>query len=226
MERFLNVLDILKLTIVLTIVALIAGLAIAFTNAQTEEKIALQQKLSQQTALEAVLPKGVQIIEKSGQAPLPSQYWVAVRDQDTVAYAIKGSNRGYSSSIQYIVGVRPDGEIVGVNILSQSETPGLGTRVTEEVSEKYFWNGLWGPKDAIDPWFTQQFVGLNATEDIELAETAEWHTLSEQQREELKSQNEITAITGATISTQAVSEGVEKTVSKYLPVLTNAEDDQ
>ncbi len=219
-------LDIIKLAVVLTIVALIAGLAIAFTNAQTEEKIERQQRLAQQAALEAVLPKGTEIVEKTGQDPKPQQYWVAVRDGDTVAYALAGSNRGYSSSIQYIVGVRPGGEIVGVNILSQSETPGLGTRVTEEVSKKYFWNGLWGPKEVIKPWFTQQFVGLDATREIELSGTAEWHTLSEQQRAKLEQRNEITAITGATISTRAVSEGVEKTVSKYLPALTNAEDAQ
>ncbi|MFW5775588.1 MAG: FMN-binding protein, partial [Chitinivibrionales bacterium] len=157
-------LDIIRLAVVLTIVALIAGLAIAFTNAQTEDKIALQQQRAQQEALEAVLPEGTEIVEKEGQDGQPKQYWVAVNNGDIVAYALQGSNRGYSSSIRYIVGIRPDGEIVGVHILAQGETPGLGTRVTETVSKKYFWNGLWGPREEVDPWFTQQFIGLDATQ--------------------------------------------------------------
>ena len=78
-----------------------------------------------------------------------------------------------------MVGVDTTGAIVGVQVLSQQETPGLGARI-EEV--KY------GEKD---PWFQRQFVGKSA------ASVAVD-----------KDGGEIQSVTGATISSRALSKSV------------------
>ncbi len=39
-----------------------------------------------------------------------------------------------------MVGIRPDGSVVGIEILHHAETPGLGSKITE-------------------PWFKEQFAG-------------------------------------------------------------------
>lgn len=211
--------DILKLTLSLTIVAVVAGVAIAFTHAKTADKIELRQQEVRAEALRAVFPEGVEIETQEGGSPLPDSFWVAKRDGETVGYAFQAAARGYSSTIEIMVGVSTDGEIMGLTVLSQNETPGLGTRVAEVVSDKYLWNGLGAPKGDEKPWFTEQFTGLDVTEDIEVSKTKEWHKASGEERGELRKKNTVTAITGATISTEAVISAVERDVSRYARAL-------
>ncbi len=209
----------MRLTLVLTLVALAAGLAIGFVHNRTAEKIEQQEQQAQQQALNRVFPDGVTIEEQQGDSALPRQYWVARKDGALVGYAFPGMSRGYSSDIKFIVGVTPGGEIIGLTVLSQAETPGLGTRVQEVPSTKYIWNGLFVKTEEVLPWFTQQFVGIDATSEIEIRKGDEWHKLDEQRQDELERQNAITAITGATISTRAVIRGVESIVPEYLRAL-------
>jgi RnfABCDGE-type electron transport complex G subunit len=194
-------------------------MAIAFTHSKTADKIELRQREARAEALEAVFPEGVEIEAEEGESPLPAKYWIATKDGEMVGYAFQASARGYSSTIEVMVGVAPDGEILGLTVLSQNETPGLGTRVAEVVSDKYLWNGLGAPKGDEKPWFTEQFEGLNVTEDIEISKTREWHKAGAQEREQLKEENAITAITGATISTEAVTSAIERDVSRYARAL-------
>ncbi|HBG15855.1 MAG TPA: hypothetical protein DDW93_03670 [Firmicutes bacterium] len=39
--------------------------------------------------------------------------------------------RGYSSTIRLVIGVSADGQLAGVKVISQAETPGLGVKITE-----------------------------------------------------------------------------------------------
>ncbi|MDO4184664.1 MAG: RnfABCDGE type electron transport complex subunit G [Rhodospirillales bacterium] len=70
------------------------------------------------------------------------------REKGTVtSVAIKSSSdEGFGGKIELIIGILLDGTITGYKIVEQSETPGLGTKVTE-------------------PQFSNQFVGKNAYTD-------------------------------------------------------------
>ena len=138
--------DIIKLTVVLTIVSLTAALAIAFTNSKTKDRILEQNQIAEKSALEQIMPQNSEITEMHcSTAGCPSQYWIAKNENQT-AYAFKISSRGYAGDIHYLVSVTEDGKIMGMSILEQSETPGLGARVSESISKKYIWNGLFGKK--------------------------------------------------------------------------------
>lgn len=106
---------------------------------------------------------------------------------------------------------------MGMKILEQSETPGLGSRVQESISKKYIWNGFFGKKEEGLNWFTKQFEGIDIKKVITINKTAgEWHKLGGEQRNNLLTSNEITAITGSTISTRAVTRGLENQARSYL----------
>ncbi|MDD5593972.1 MAG: FMN-binding protein [Candidatus Margulisbacteria bacterium] len=62
--------------------------------------------------------------------------------------AINISIRGYSGDIEMLVGVGPSGEVTGVKIVSQHETPGLGANI-------------------VKPAFLSQFTGKTAKDPIE-----------------------------------------------------------
>ncbi len=212
--------DIIKLTVVLTIVSVTAALAIAFTNSKTKDRILEQNQIAEKSALQQIMPPNSEITEmQSSSSGCPSQYWVAKNENQTV-YAFKISNRGYGGDILFLVSITSDGKILGMNILEQSETPGLGARISESISKKYIWNGLFGKKEEGLRWFTKQFEGIDITKDIGIDKTSgEWHKLDSNKRSELLSQNSITAITGSTITTRAISSGLEKQARAYLKAL-------
>ncbi|MBD3321013.1 MAG: RnfABCDGE type electron transport complex subunit G [Chitinivibrionales bacterium] len=215
-------LDILKLSIALTIVAIGSGLVVAFTYYNTGEEIQAQERRNQMEALEAVFPDGVEIKTRSGNNPLPSTYWVAQTDSGLAGYAFKQKSKGYAGDIQVIVGVAPSGEILGLNILSHKETPGLGDRVSEKPSKKYIWNVLAGTSEKTSPWFTEQFKDLSVFEEIKIDKSTEYHTCSDEKKGKLEKTNTITAITGATISTRAVKNCIRKNVPEYLNYLKSS----
>ncbi len=210
--------DIIKLTVVLTVTGVAAAVLIAFTNSKTEAKIRDQAIQAQTSALENIMPPGVTITEMNGAAEkgLPPQYWTGINGTDT-SYAFKAGSFGYSSTIYFLVCVSSDGKIQGMSILEQNETPGLGTRVQEVISNKYLWNGLFAKKEASSPWFTDQFKGVNIFKPVTIEKSyGEWHKVDENSRKKLLESNAVTAITGATVSTRAVVSGIESQAKKYL----------
>ncbi len=149
----------------------------------------------------------------------PFVYYTAYETEarnEVIGWTFTAYGSGYSSTIETIVGVVPDGTISGIEIVFQQETPGLGAKVTEVASENTLWAVLSG--SAVDesdarPWFQVQFEGLSADE----------LTVVKSEGEE-----GILAITGATISSEAVTasvrEGLEHLLSLVRENGSNGED--
>jgi electron transport complex protein RnfG len=211
------VIDIIKLTVVLTITGITAVFFIVFTHSKTESKIIQQQLQTQTSAFQTILPQGFTISELKGEKTgQPSQYWRAVKNTDT-SYVFKLSSPGYSSNISYFICINTFGIIEGVTILEQNETPGLGARMNEIISNKYIWNGFFSKKEKLSPWFTDQFKGINILNSITIEKSlGEWHKLNDGDRAKLLEKNAVTAITGATISTAAIAHGIESQANTYL----------
>jgi electron transport complex protein RnfG len=214
------VVEALKLTVALTVISLLAGLAIGYTNEKTAPRIAQQRAHRETQAIRAVLPHGVQVAERRGRKPLPQRYWAGLSDGREATYAFIVRVESYDPyGITFAVGVDTAGTILGVRVLDQQETPGLGSRVVEVASTDYIWRRWRGPPQQNDPWFTDQFRGIDIRQRIELERSAEWHALSERERLGLRRRNAVTAITGATISSRAVARGLESAVFNYVRAL-------
>ena len=213
--------DILKLAIALMIISMAAGLAIGITNSKTKDQIAEQNQQTVNASLQMVFPAGLEITPLlQGGDNLPDTFWVARSSQGVEGYAFVISQRGYAGDIKYMVGVDTKGNITGITVLEQSETPGLGSRITEEASEDYIWTFLFRKSEQSKPWFTEQFEGLSVYDPIGIEKSmGEWHTLDDENRQILKNKNSVTAITGSTISTQAVTNGLQRQVAPYMNAL-------
>jgi electron transport complex protein RnfG len=60
-------------------------------------------------------------------------YYKAFDNQEKlIGFVFKASGKGYSSVIETLAGIFLDGKISAIKIISLSETPGLGMRVTED----------------------------------------------------------------------------------------------
>jgi Na+-translocating ferredoxin:NAD+ oxidoreductase subunit G len=179
--------NILKLGAILFIVTALAGGGLAVVNAITKPQIEMQKKIILQQSLTAVLPMA------NSDAIEPTTidgftFYRGFQSNDRtklVGYAIAVDGKGYSGNISTLVGVDTLLQITGIIILKQSETPGLGTKITEI---KY---------GATSPWFQDQFINRS------------WKQLVVD-----KDGGEITSITGATISSRAVTQSVHASLQR------------
>jgi electron transport complex protein RnfG len=141
--------DIVRLILVLTIIAAGAGLVLSLVEGVTREPIAEQRRLEMLKALKAVLPPmdnepdqdTVSLVtgtNRKGKEESRTFYRGRQGTELTgVAFKVVGTE-GYSGNIEIMVGVKPDGTVNGIEILSQAETPGLGARITEPQFKDQF----------------------------------------------------------------------------------------
>ncbi len=128
----------IKLSVVLAVITCCAALALGFVYKGTRPMIDEQARLAEEEARRVALPQaicGVMVMRENEGV----EYYEGYRFPDTtglVGYTVKASAKGYSSTIEAIVGVSPTGEIAGMKIISQQETPGLGTKIEEVKSFK------------------------------------------------------------------------------------------
>lgn len=121
-------------------------------------------------------------------------YFVGLKNGEHVAYAFTVESEGYSSNILVLVGVDLNGDVTGAKVLSQQETPGLGARIEEvRVGED-------------KSWFMAQFEGKQGFR-LRLS----------------KYGGSVDAITGATISSTAVSESIFDGVSEIYFLIRQSE---
>jgi len=177
----------LKLALILMLIVGIAVATLTYINSKTQPLIEENQKKAEELALRAVLPQETITFENFVIEDF--EYYLGYSDSEKKqisGYAFKANGAGYSSTIKTMVGVNPDFIITGIKIISQQETPGLGTKVTQ--TGKYQ-----GKKQA---WL-DQFLNRSANE-----------IFLDKDNQALESP--IEAISGATISSKAVTTSVVK----------------
>lgn len=227
-------------TITLTIVSLLASIGVSSTFMLTKNTIKKKELASRTEALYAVIPG----LENSPVEITPP----STSDQDRVykglnktgqiiGYAACGEAQGYSSKIKVMVGLDPNLEkILGVNILAQNETPGLGTKMTEVESTSTLWSVIFGRElksidwDSGESWRLPPFRQPERIKKFGLLEKTKnkprpWFqkqfrnkTFNQLVVSKVKDAEKITAITGATISTKAVINAVQNAIEKIKTV--------
>ncbi|GBE18998.1 MAG TPA: FMN-binding protein [Euryarchaeota archaeon] len=100
-----------------------------------------------------------------------------------IGYAFSQTGRGMWGDIQIAGGLDLNFKLIGLSVIKQSETPGLGARIVE-------------------PQFLDQFKGL-AAEDVKLE----------------KYGGKVDAISGASISSKAVTEIIRSEMKRITPML-------
>ena len=123
-----------NMVLVLFCITLISGACVGLVNMITEEPIAEAKKKADEAALVKVLPEFDQIEKSEHEADeLTIEVNKASKDGKVVGYAIKTATKnGFSGMIKMMVGFDNNGTILNVEVLEQSETPGLGAKMTEE----------------------------------------------------------------------------------------------
>ncbi len=123
-----------NMTAVLLGITLVASAGVGVVNMITAEPIAAAEQAAKTEALTRVLPQfdTTEATTKTIDEMLITVY-TASQSGQTVGYAVETmSKNGFGGPISLMVGFTPEGEVVNVNVLKQTETPGLGTKMADE----------------------------------------------------------------------------------------------
>lgn len=125
----------LNMVAVLFGITLVASAGVGAVNMITEEPIAAAKQAAKDAALSEVLPPFDKEETRTTELSideLPVVVYTATAAGQTVGYAVEtASKNGFGGMIRLMVGFAPDGRVLNVNVLEQSETPGLGTKMAD-----------------------------------------------------------------------------------------------
>jgi Na+-translocating ferredoxin:NAD+ oxidoreductase subunit G len=220
--------SILKPTLIIAVIAFVASLSLSHVKQITTPSIEMQAREKEKAALALVLP-GYKIGSKETKEIDGSQliYWEASLkkgEKEVKGYAFIALKPGYSGNVKSLVGVDQSGKILGISLLQQTETPGLGARSEEVASTKTFWSFIYdfimgnkGTEENLRPWFQEMFTGIDLTKKVSVVKKGDW---TPSMRDDLLKSNEVSAITGATITTRTVTGSLEEGMKKLKKVVT------
>jgi len=185
----------INMVLTLTIITVVASLALGSVYNMTLEPIAAAKKAARERAIKLVLPTFDSLNSFKVQIPGDPDITAGNGGQDSLEFHQafeKGkligmavstfSNQGYDpTQIQIMVGFLPDGAIDSTVVTQQKETPGLGTKMT-------------GAK------FNGQFTGINPAS-FKLYVT--------------KDGGQVDAITASTISSRAVCDAIRRAYATF-----------
>lgn len=206
----------IEYTKALLIICACAAVGLGVTFVLTKGKIQQRADEKRHNALMTVLPNLSGDPEEITPESTPVSdkvYKGSDAGNGLIGYAAMGVGQGYSSKLKVMVGVDPSvSKVLAICVLYQNETPGLGTKVTEVASTKTIWKVLFGKdeteptEEELLPWFQKQFIEKSLNQIVVVR---------------VKDPDKITAITGATITTDAVVKAVEKAVEKIKESVIN-----
>lgn len=122
--------EIIRYGLTLSLICMMASASLALVNSVTKPKIIEQAQTEEQRSLEEVMLGG-ESFEPVKIGTDVIYYKIYDKYNKFIGVAFKAQGKGYSSLIESIVGMTEDGRITAIKVLSQNETPGLGTRITE-----------------------------------------------------------------------------------------------
>jgi len=170
----------LHMILTLVIISVIVGGLMSFFNDLTAPIIAENSLKSLHESLAKIIPADRYDEQTDGN----STVYVAYNGDEKAGILVLCDEQGYGGAIKVLTGIDNNGRVIGVEILENSETAGLGANATKQE-------------------FRDQYRGKSG--EIGVSKT-------------VASDTEIKAITGATITSKAVTSAVNLAIeisSKY-----------
>ncbi|MDG2958658.1 electron transport complex subunit RsxG [Exercitatus varius] len=130
-----------KYGVMLGFVALLCTAISAGVHFLTKDKIGAEAAKQQQALLAQVIPADYYDNDVTANCEIPDSQEIdkictALSGDKVRAYAVEATAPdGYSGKIRLLMGMTPEGEILGVRILEHNETPGLGDKIETRISD-------------------------------------------------------------------------------------------
>jgi electron transport complex protein RnfG len=186
-----------KLGLILFVISAVAACLLALTNYVTEGTIAAMNEQSNIEARQEVLPEATsfEAVSEADLADIISAAGIASADELPEAYVGMNGSEIVGYTFKTIPGTGFSGDI---EMLTGIATDGTISGITILTMNETPGLGA----NATNPEFKDQYQGLSATEEVAVSKTG-------------VSGNEIQAMTGATITSKAVTDGVNIASAAY-----------
>ncbi len=161
---------VLRLAATLLIITAVVAVALAGVNMITEPAIEALNAQKTQEAIELVLPGGGESVD------FPATNLVSKVYASDSGYAVEVTPGGFDNTITMMVGVDKGGNVLGISVISHTETAGLGAVAAAGTPA--------------GEAFRAEFVGASGSVAV------------------TKDGGSVDAITGATITSRAICNGV------------------
>ena len=109
-----------RLAVTLLLITAVVAALLAGVNSITKPEIEKLTAQKTQAAIEAVLPGGGEVVEFPATALVSKVY------ASETGYAVEVTPGGFDNTITMMVGVDKEGNVLGIDIISHTETAGLG----------------------------------------------------------------------------------------------------
>lgn len=194
----------IKYSLLLALIGVVCAVGVAAVYVVTEDRVE-QNRTSQRDKSLKVIFGSDATFEESDLGNAKDPIWAAKGPDGTLlGYALVGTAQGYSSVLEVLVGTDPRAQtVLGIKVLFQQETPGLGANVAEKEKES-LWatigrllKGGEAPPEPPYSAYEDQFKGK---------------TLAEAKL--TKQNGKIDAMTAATITSNAVVTAVHKAATR------------
>jgi electron transport complex protein RnfG len=162
---------VLRISLTLLLITGVVAALLAGVNMITAPIIAAANEAKTQEAVNAVLPGGDTPVAFADETGLVANVYAS----DT-GYAVQVKPSGFDGQIDMMVGIDKDGNILGISIISHTETAGLGAVAAAENTK--------------GEAFRDQFIGMSGSVSV------------------TKDGGEVDAVTGATVTSRAICDGV------------------
>ena len=131
MQKQNDVKFIIGITVKLLIISTVTALLLSCVNALTKDRIAQNIANEKNAAIESIFSEYT-LCEAAEAVPDGiSALYEIYSASEKIGYAAELGTMGFCGEMTVMVGVGADGKVVGVKLISHSETPGLGNRVGE-----------------------------------------------------------------------------------------------
>jgi len=188
--------DIIKPSVILFIICLIVTAALAFTFNITKDTIAARASLDAENARKEVLVDAESfrqledaqiesIVKNNPKTQIVKEVFEGIKAEKIIGYVFSVTNKGYGGEIDVIVGIDTTGKVIGVKVGDHSETPGLGTKATDQS-------------------FLSQLAGITPKEALKVVK------VKGSDKDE-----DITAVSGATTSSKAIVGATQAALDFY-----------
>ena len=132
----------LKRVVVLTLIVLISSVVLyqAYNVMEVEERTAAYKQLKFEKMLKNIFPSVTEEVYDA-----ENDFYRIYSEDQCIGYAFMAAGKGYGGDIEILIGLNNDKTIKGIEIIKQTETPGMGVKITEK-------------------WFTDQFGNATINE--------------------------------------------------------------
>lgn len=184
-----NTKEIIRVGLILFAITAIAAFLLAFANKITAPLIEINNKLKTEESMKVVMENAETFVPCDYAGDEVNEVYFAKDSSGAlIGLCVVSAENGYGGAVNVMIGIGLDGKVTGIDIISHSETPNLGSNADKDE-------------------FKNQYIGK--TSGI---------TAVKGNAED----NEISAMSGATVTSKAVTAAVNNALSVAEKIMREA----